>query len=172
MSHSRIFQTADHPIDEDDLIDESKYYDMTNTNWDYVCDSDASSDLEWLKQCYPECLDVDIENKTLTVKNARAYKTERLRRIAKQAMALHDLAKEAADNIEAGNDDAYDGSYRPDQDKPSIDQAVYRLRTAVADEGGFWVDDEYYGIIPLNEWLADLSDGDVKYVGSTLDYHY
>lgn len=172
MSHSRIFQTSDHPIDEDDLIDVSKYYDITSISCDYVDTSDASSDLEWLKQCYPECLDVDVENKTLTVKNARAYKTERLRRIAKQAMELHDLAKEAADNIEAGKKDAYDGSYRPNQEQPSIDQIAYRLQTALSDEGGFWVDDDYYGIMPMNEWLANLSDGDVRHVGNTFDYHY
>ena len=50
MSHSRIFQVSQKPIEKADYIEDSNYWDhwFTRTLADYVADSNREEDIEWL----------------------------------------------------------------------------------------------------------------------------
>ena len=53
--HSRIYQISKTPIDRDDYIEESNYYDhwFTSSIADYVSgDTNRDDDIEWLQNCY------------------------------------------------------------------------------------------------------------------------
>ena len=180
MSHSRIFQISKTPLDKDDLMHDCHYDECIPNTMDYVLASNnIQGDLKWLQETYGKYIKVNTRRKTITIRHINQFKAERLRTITKLAKELAEAAALAAYNIESGYTDAYDGTYAHSGtnlaagEHRSIDTLIYLINTADSDKYGFYIDDnnDYWGLMPLNEWLSDLKNGDTFYIGKIFDYH-
>lgn len=92
--HSRIFQLSKSPIDKDDYIDESKYYDHWFTSrMDYVDgDTDRDDDIGWLSSYYGNSIlefGEDDDGKFFVVKDKVLYFADKALAIQRAAEARY-----------------------------------------------------------------------------------
>lgn len=155
--HSRIFQISREPISKDEYISEADFYDngFIGNIADYVSDdTDRESDIEWLKQRLEGV--ADFNGDSFTIKDQRKY-----------------FEKSFSDFLEAIKDislltfedfctDANDFNYK-----------MYKLESAYRDEFEFYINDiGGYGTEPFDDFMRRAKNGDVLYIGATLDYHF
>lgn len=155
--HSRIFQISREPISKDKYISEDDFYDsgFIGEIADYVSDdTNRDDDIEWIKARLEGV--VDFNGDSFTIKDQRKY-----------------FEKSFSDFLEAIKDislltfkdfctDANDFSYK-----------MYKLENAYRDEFGFYINDiGEYGTEPFDDFMRRAKNGDVFYIGATLDYHF
>ncbi len=173
MSHSRIFQVSEKPISEEEYFDESRYYDcFVGEVADYVSDeTDREEDIDRLKRSLEGIVEIDGDK--LTIVNKKAYFEERFKRWTE---ALKDLSGATIEDFmgESTGIGASEASYFPALCKGSrlVAWKMRELNGAYDEMFGFYVDDEECGIRSLESFLRGTSNGDVFYLGATIDYHY
>lgn len=157
--HSRIFQVSSKPVDRDNYISESNYYDgwFVGSVADYVADveeEDQKDSIDWLDKYAAGSL--KIEGNKVTVINKEEFFRRDYDNFIK---ALDDLKNITLNQFTTGKGD--------------LDLNVYRLNSAYEDRYGFYVDDcgEYGGLMTINEFMRTKKDGDVFYIGGVVDYH-
>lgn len=159
--HSRIFQLSVMPIEEDNYIRESKYYDdwFTREIADYVDgDTDRDADIEWLKSCVRGIeFGVDENGEFLIIKSREQYFEEAFRRFSS-----------CLDEINSKNNL---------QDFTNGIGCMWNLNDAYEDKFGFYVDftidsDRYTDLVAFDNFVRTSKDGDKYYIGSTIDYHF
>ena len=156
--HSRIFQVSKNKITEDNKIRSYRYDEgFIGRIADYVVDSESrKDDLKWLTSSH-KGLQVSTKGKNTILKivSKTEYFEEKFEEFQEYLNKLKDYTME----------DFIDSSKWLD---------MYRLQDAYIDEHGFYIDDndEYHGIITLDEFIRNAEDGDVYYLGSIFDYHF
>lgn len=167
MSHSRIFQYSTNPIDQEDYIDESDFYDDTANGQsfhgeycgDYTDDRNDEERLEDIKRLAKRLSDFNIklegEDKFVLGEGFRnAIRDFWYSRIKECFLSL-------------------------DEDNLVWHQEMRHLKYAVTDPlcGGFgflFYDKEQLTLSASGdffEFLLGLKEGDSFYIGATLDYH-
>ena len=159
--HSRIYQISKAPIDRDDYIKESTYYDhwFLNSVADYVNeDTNRNDDIKWLQSCYGNkglSFGQDDNGKYFIVEDKAKYFETNFEEFKK---ALVELSNITIDDFIS--------------DKGGMD--LYRLKSSYDDEFGFYIDDggEYYGLTTFDSFMRDANTGEKYYIGATIDYHF
>ena len=154
--HSRIFQVSKNKIEEP--ISDYRYDEgFVGRIADYVVKSESKQDdIKWLTTCH-KGLEVETKDGVTTLKIVS--KTEYFEKSFEEFQEY--VEKVSTYSLE----DFIDSSKWLD---------MYRLKDAYNDEHGFYVDDndEYFGIATLDEFMRNVQDGDIYYIGSTFDYHF
>lgn len=157
--HSRIFQISKNPIDKEDYIEESHYWDhwFTNSHADYVNgDTDREDDIKWLKNCYENrglIFGTDDNGEYFIIEDKTKYfapKFEEFQNLIKQ------LANSTLDSFAT----------------TKLDMDVYRLKAAYEDKCGFYVDGEDCDLCSLDDFIRWNDNGIKFYIGATIDYHF
>lgn len=167
MSHSRIFQYSTSPIDQEDYIDESDFYDNTANGQsfhgeycgDYIDDrndEERLEDIDWLAETLIE-FNIILEGEDKFV----------LREGFRKAIQdfWYDRIKERFESLEKDNIAKY--------------QERWHLKYAVTDPlcdgfGFLFYNNEELTLSASGdffEFLLSLKEGDSFYIGATLDYH-
>lgn len=157
--HSRIFQLSASPIDKENYIVESDYYDhwFTNQIADYV-DGDCNRDesIGWLYS-YSKAYDVskcNDGNYRLVVHNKEIYFENAYKSFVEEVNKLTDMSLEQFTN----------------------GFNLYGLTNAYEDKFGFYVD--LYGdghgneLMTLDAFIRRCNVGTVYYIGGVIDYHF
>ena len=150
--HSRIFQISDNPITEENLIEESNY--DGNESFDYVVTSnEIKKDLQWL-QGVTQGLEINIKEKTITIKSKREYFSKK-----------HDTFIELAEKLSSTTlDEFIKGKNISD---------FINLKDAYEEEHAFYIDDNYecFGLTTLDNWVRNAEENKAYYIGNIFDYH-
>lgn len=159
--HSRIYQISKTPIDKEDYIEESNYYDhwFINSVADYVSDdTNRDDDIEWLKGCYGKkglSFGQDDNGEYFVVEDKSKYFEASFEEFKKE---LKKLSEKTLDNFISGESD----------------MSLYRLKSSYDDEFGFYIDDvgEYHGVATFDRFMRCATVGTKYYIGATIDYHF
>ena len=152
--HSRIFQVSKEPITE--LIEEYRYEEyFVGNRADYVVKSeDRIDDLKWLAQA-TKGLEVDIDNMTIKLVSKAEYFE---RKFEEFQQLISDFSIITLNEFSTTKNDL----------------KFYSLKSAYEDEHEFYIDDndEYMGVVPIDEWVRNTQEGEVFHIGNTFDYHF
>ena len=152
--HSRIFQISKEPITKDNYAHTSRYEDgFVGRIADYVVESDSkASDISWLTTCHEG---LKVEGNTLTIISKEEY-------FEKSFTEFKNLLEELKDYTITDFIDRKNW------------MKFYNLKASYNEEYGFYIDDndEYFGIATLDEFMRNVEDGDVYYIGCIFDYHF
>ena len=152
--HSRIFQVSMEPIDKNEYITESDYYDhwFTNSVANYVSDDcDAYDDVKWLQDCVKGITFGGDENGVyLIIKDKEKYFEDAFR----QFKATLDVLK---------------GCTIQDFTKGILD--MYGLKNAYEEKFGFYVETEDNGLITMDNFIRIYPENEKFYIGGTINYH-
>ena len=159
--HSRIYQISETPIDKEDYIEESNYYDhwFTNSVADYINDdTNRDDDIEWLKGCYLKkglSFGQDDNGEYFVVEDKSKYFEANFEEFKKE---LKELSEKTLDDFMSGESD----------------MSLYRLKSSYDDEFGFYIDDggEYHGVTTFDTFMRCATVGTKYYIGATIDYHF
>ena len=164
--HSLILQASDRPIPEGRLLPEDHYKKegMLPDFADYADATDRREALEWVASAYAGYVEVDVDAATVTVTDHKSFAIARLADIQEAATRLASHASVALTRTAHDLAGAEEMTRRLETD-------AYRLRTAMSDQGGFWIDHDYHDQETFVRWLARARDGQVLHIGSTFDYH-
>ena len=153
--HSRIFQVSLNPINKEDYIEESNYYDhwFTNEIADYVDgDTDRDADIEWLKNAPDGSMTFENdENGEYFIVNSRAAYFQK----------AFETFKTALDKIkDVTIDDFAEGI-----------NGMWALKNAYEDKFGFYVDADGE-LMTMDSFVRRCAVGEKYYIGGTMDYHW
>ena len=159
--HSKIYQISKTPIDKDDYIEESNYYDhwFTNSVADYVDDDTNRNDgIEWLKDCYEKkglSFGQDDNGEYFIVEDKTKFFEANFENFQKE---LKELSEKTLDDFMGGESN----------------MSLYRLKSLYDDKFGFYIDDggEYHGIATFDRFMRCATVGTKYYIGATIDYHF
>ena len=169
--HSRIFQVSKEPINEDDYISESTFYDSSFIGEvaDYVNeDTDRADDIAWLKDYIEGSggIEINEDENTITIVDKRQF-------FERSFNTFKELLEKLADiNIVQFSRTAEQGDL--ENSRFAFSSLMYDLECeAEGDKFGFYIyDDEDYGYpTRLDEWVRSTKNGDKYYFGATIDYH-
>lgn len=156
--HSRIFQISREPINKDEYISEADYYDsgFIGEIADYVSDyTDRDDDIELIKARLEGV--ADFNGDSFTIKNQRKYFEKKFSNFLE---TIEDISLLTFEDFCT---DESDFSYK-----------MYKLESAYRDKFKFYINDngEYAGTEPIDDFMRRAKNGDVFYIGATLDYHF
>lgn len=155
--HSRIFQVSTEPIDRDEYITESDYWDhwFTNSIADYTSDRcNRADDIEWLKDCYEEKgieFGKDGSGEFLIIRNKVKYFEKAYGRF-----------QELLEQI---------GKYDMFHFINGIDE-MWSLKNEYEEKFGFYMDTDDNGLITLDNFVRTYPENVKLYIGGTIDYHF
>lgn len=157
--HSRIFQVSKYPIDIEDYIEESNYYDhwFTSSVADYVNgDTDRENDIDWLKAC--------VEDKGISFS---PFGDE-------MYLIVEDKIKYFESKFEAFKNALKELSIIPIEQFISGEcgLSMYRLKEAYDDKFGFYVDSDETYLVTFDDFVRHADVGVKYYIGATIDYHF
>lgn len=155
--HDKIIQISDEPIDEDDYIDESKFYDhwfLVNIA-DYIQDVPSSERRSVIKNFLDRPgLKYNHNKDTLTIIDKRLYFEYK-----------YDEFKKCIEEIREWSIDDFSSN------DPNF--IFIKLKDMYEDKYGTYIyDTKDRCLYCLDEWIRDSDDGDVFYVGNVIDYHW
>ena len=157
--HSRIYQINKTPINKEDYIEESYYYDhwFTHSIADYVNDNtDRDDDIKWLKDCYEEkgfSFGTDDKGEYFIIEDKSKYFAINFEAFQK---ALEELMKSTLDDFMNGK----------------CGTSLYRLKKSYNNKFGFYVECEDCGCETFDGFIRYAATGVKYYIGATIDYHY
>lgn len=150
--HSRIFQVSLEPIEKEDYIEESTYWDhwFVGEIADYVVDSDRNEDIDWLKDCCNGLtFGTDDNGKYFIVRNKEEYFKKKFKRF-----------KNAVDTIKSCTLEEFTKEIF----------AVWELKNAYEERFGFYVDADGE-LLNFDNFIRLCIVNEKYYIGGTLDYH-
>lgn len=152
--HSRIFQIEKEAITEEEYIDSDLIPEwFTQSVADYTSDGcDREDDIDWLM--------TGALGDVATVENGKLTFSSDVRRYFKRK---HDVFIKAAEQLAKVEFNDFVSSH-------SVYSILYNLKESYNDRYGFYVysNDELY---TLDEFMRTVGDGDVYFIGGTVDYH-
>lgn len=169
--HSRIFQVSKEPINEEDFICESDFYESSFIGGiaDYVNeDTYFEDDIAWLKD-YIESrggIEINEDENTITIVDKKKFFEQNFEKF-----------KELLGKLSEVNIIQFSASAEPDDlanSRYALSTLLYDFECeAEGDKFGFYIyDSKDYGYpVRLDEWVRGTKEGDKYYFGSTLDYH-
>lgn len=158
--HSKIFQISRKPIDREDYLSESRYYNgFVGEIADYVngalSDNDIKANKKWLLDETLAGAIVKHDENSFTISDKTKYFEKKYKDFIDavteaQAMTLEDFASAKCDIL------------------------AYRIKADYEDRFSIYVDDsnEYYGLITLDYFMRAIRPGDRFYLGAVIDYHF
>ena len=156
--HSRIFQVSKKRITKDNRIEEWRYEDdFVGRIADYVVKTeDTDNDLKWLTTC-KKGIKVNKKSRVITLEivSKEEYFEQSFEEFKGFIKKFNDYT--LSDFIDSRN--WFD---------------FYQLKDSYDDKHAFYIDDndEYFGIATLDEFMRNVEDGDIYYIGNIFDYHY
>ena len=157
--HSRIYQISKQPIDKDDYIEESRYYDhwFIGAIADYVNgDTDREADIEWIKGCYDNkglSFGTDDAGEYFVVTDKAKYFAERFEMFQE---TIKELSKFTLDDFASNRSR----------------MQMCTLESIYDDEFAFYVDGDDTGLETFYSCIRSSSNGTKFYIGATIEYHY
>ena len=157
--HSRIFQISKNPIDKEDYIEESNYWDhwFTNSVADYVNgDTDRDNDIQWLKNCYGDTglsFGVDNGGEYFIITDKAKYFASNFETFQKTLKELSEITLDDFVNGQCG-------------------VQMHILKSTYDDDLGFYVDGDDTGMQTFDDCIRYSENGTKFYIGSTIDYHW
>lgn len=154
--HSRIFQISSNPITEENLIKESNYDE--NESFGYVVTSnEVKEDLQWIQEA-TQGLEVNIKEKTITIKSKKEYFSKK-----------HDTFIELAEKLSYTTLDEFIKSGWGN----GLLSNFTDLKDAYEEEQAFYIDDNYecFGLTTLDNWVRNAEENKKYYIGNIFDYH-
>lgn len=157
--HSRIYQISKTPINKEDYIEESNYYDhwFTNQIADYVNgDTNRESDINWLKACYNNkglSFGEDDGGEYFVVEDKFKYFADRFERFKN---TLNELSSVTLDDFANG----------------TCGGKIYNLKSEYDDEFGFYIDSEDTWLETFDAFIRYIDNSTKYYIGATIDYHW
>ena len=157
--HSRIFQISKNPITEDQLLTEDRYIDdgFVGRIADYVSEQmDVEDDLNWLINCQ-KGIELIKEDDTFKIK------------IVSKKDYFEKSFEEFQNLVKKFNDYTLDEFI---DSKNWFD--FYQMKSCYDDKYAFYFDDsdDYFGITTLDDFVRNVEEGSIYYIGKTFDYHY
>ena len=152
--HSRIYQISTEPIDEEEYFDESDFYEhwFLGAIADYVSeDTDRDEDITWLGRVNKEVF--QITDGKLQVISKEGYFEKSYENFQELIEKMSDITLK-------------------DFQTAKCDSAMWKLKNTYDDEFSFYMYSEDYGLETLDHFMRRVEDGDIYYIGGTLDYHY
>ena len=151
--HSRIIELSEKPIEVDERIDESEYYDngFLDTIGDYVDeDTDRTADIEWFAGY--------LKNKGVITE----FDTEK---IVFSTDAKEKFFRNKYETFKKLTSEITFEEFSEDS------LCLYNIRECINDKFGFYV--HYAGCYyTLDNFIRHIvKDGETWYIGGTLDYH-
>lgn len=163
MSHSKIFQIANKPIDEDDYQSPETYYDNSGDFADYIGDPYEGKDRDEAIEYLADLLEDVFEHKGGGV---FCYKGKETMERFKQAWV--DELRRQAGLLTTENLFKIQNLYVL---RATCEET--HLRTSYRVDIAGWAEGVAYPFGELFEYAASqLKEGDSIYVGSVIDYHY
>ena len=157
--HSRIYQINKTPIDRDDYIEESDYYDhwFINSVADYVNENtNRDEDIMWLKDCYEKqgvSFGKDDNGEYFVVEDKAKYFESKFENFQK---ALKEMSEKTLGDFIVG----------------ATDMLMYRIKDSYENKFGFYVEDGDCGLTTFDNFMRSATDGEKYYIGATIDYHF
>ena len=157
--HSRIFQISLAPIDKDDYIEESYYWDSSfiGSVADYVNDdTDRMSDIEWLKDCYKDrgiSFGADDSGEYFIIEDKVKYFAPKFETFQKALKELSEITIDDFINCSCG-------------------MQMYKLKEAYIDEYGFYIDGHEETLETFDAFVHYARTDEKYYIGATIDYHF
>lgn len=164
--HSRIYELKKTKEDENNLEENSiECSDMDRYGIDYVAEIDASDtaeSIEWLKSCYQDTIEIDMNAGTLRFTDPK-----------KLMESSFSEFQAALKNLSGMTIDDFVKEYPENNIMNGIGFAMWQLNKAYADHSGFYIYTENE-LKPLNAFVRGFV-GDITeqtfYIGNVLDYH-
>lgn len=164
--HSRIYELKKTKEDENNLEESSiESSDMDRYGIDYVAELDASdtaNSIEWLKGCYQDAIEIDMDAGTLRFADPK-----------KLMQSSFSEFQAALKNLSDMTIDDFVKEYPENDIMKGIVFTMWQLNNAYADHSGFYIYTED-GLKPLNAFVRGFV-GDITeqtfYIGNVLDYH-
>ena len=158
MAHSRIIQIHYEPIDESDLITEYTFFDngFLDNIGDYVNEeTDKQSDIDCLLRYLgnEDFITYNKEDQTIIFK--KGFKREFFR-------DKFDKFKEMSADIDL---DTFSG-YKYFTDNKTC---LYGIESLIKEKYGLYIYEDYY--MTLAEYIRELQEDTIYYIGATIDYH-
>ena len=152
--HSRIFQVSFDPIEKENYIGESHYWDhwFVGEIADYVNENtDRDDDIKWLKDCCNGFIfGEDEDGEYFIVESKEEYFKEKFERFM-----------EALDKIKSCTlEDFARGFFE-----------MWTLKDAYEDKFGFYVDADGE-LMNLDDFVRGCAKNEKYYIGATIDYHF
>ena len=151
--HSRIFQVSLKPINKEDYIEESTYWEhwFVNSIADYVVDSnDRNYDINWLKNCARGyTVGNDTNGEYLIITNRTEYFQHAFNRF--QDM-LNAIKNSTIDDFATGIHE------------------IWGLKNAYEDKFGFYIDADGE-LMTFDSFVRHCTTEEKYYIGGTVDYH-
>ena len=161
--HSRIFQIETSPVDKDNYIGESRYYDsfVGQNGVDYVDEgTDRDDDIEWLRKSLEGI--ATFEDDHFIITNKKAYFEDK-----------YDKFKKLIDNLGTMSIEDFMGNAKEgthyDQ---TIDYQMFLLEAAYDSKYEFYVDSIDYNMKTMDEFMRKADENVPYYIGATIDYHF
>ena len=152
--HSRIFQIEKKPLTKEEYIESVCIPDwFTNSIADYTSnDCDREDDIAWLMDASLGSI-ASLDGDKLTFSsNVRRYFKEKYEAFIKEA---EKLSKTSFDDFISGNST----------------NMFFRMNEAYSDRYGFYVYSDDGFLDTLDNFMREVKDGDVYYIGGVVDYH-
>lgn len=153
--HSRIFQIEKESIPKEDYITADCIPDwFTYSIADYVSDDcDREDDINWLIESDLEDIASVIGDKLIFTSNTRSYFKSNYDTFIRAAKELSEVT---IDNFIEGH---------------TVSTPLYRLKKSFDDGYGFYVYRDN-NLWTLDEFMRTVKDGEIYYIGGTVDYHF
>ena len=157
--HSRIYQISKKPIDKDDYIKESRYWDhwFINSIADYVDDdTNRAEDIEWLKDCYEArglSFGTDEDGEYFIVEDKVKYFMSKFETFQEALKELSEIVIEDFASNKYG-------------------MQMYRLKDAYEDKFSFYIDGDETDMDTFDCFVRNAEVGVKFYIGATIDYHF
>ena len=152
--HSRIFQIEKEVVTEEEYIDSDLIPEwFTQSVADYTSDGcDREDDIDWLMSA--------ALGEVAMVENGKLTFSSDVRRYFKRK---HDAFVKAAEQVAKVEFNDFVSNH-------NVYSFLFNLKEAYNDKYGFYVysNDE---LCTLDEFMRTVGDGDVYYIGGTVDYH-
>lgn len=162
--HSRLFQIANHPIKDDELLDQYSLPEfLWETGADYVVPTnDVAQDIEWLFRVYKGAFALGKEKNTFLIApgGKNAFFKPKYKDFMEQVTLLTTTTFEAFVGEEAGPMDT------------KLDLTISSLCRAFNERSGFYVFQDNMGLMSLDAWMRRAKEGELYYFGTILDYHF
>lgn len=152
--HSRIIQVSPEPVERDEYIRESSYWDhwFTREIADYVAISDRDKDIEWLStNGYKGIVfDKDECGEFFIIKDKEEFFAKRFEKFKEELAKVNEIT-------------LYEFAHG---------KGIWWLESTYEEKYGFYIHDTDCDYLTTLDEFIRTSDTDVKYyIGGTMDYH-
>lgn len=153
--HSRIFQIEKEALSEEEYIDSNSIPEwFTNSVGDYTSDAcSREDDIDWLM--------ATALGDVATIDGGKLTFSSDVRRYFKDK---HEAFIKAAEKLSETSFEDFVHNY-------SVDSVLFNLKKAYSDRYGFYVYSDDGFLDTLDNFMRQVKDGEIYFIGGVVDYH-